>query len=595
MSSDATSGAQRDLEMELREAKASLAFAEERREGLKARVDMLEELVQAMTTSEERLRRILDTHPGPIVEFDSLGAVLYVNPAFERVFGFLGDELRGKALDNVPADMAGQLEELLAAMAEGKVLTEVESRRENSFGMELDVILDMVPVHDGKGRFVGRIEFLQDVTEKKMAEDTLKETQARYEILLEASPDPIAVFDLVGSLNYMNSAFCETFGLEQNTLGAEPPELVPSTHQRANQAMIERVMSGKKVVFETRRIDGQGRVRDILASMAPYVTSDGEIAGRMEILRDITEAKSAERRIRQAEQTYRTIFENAMEGIYQALPDGTFIKANRALASMLGFVTAEELIRSVGGLGVSLFADRRDLDAFLHGLRTDGCVDGLDTQLLKSNGEVIWGSMSARAIMDDEGNIQRFDGLVRDVTERKRKEMEMRRKATRDELTGLPNRFLFRHSLDKMLAQASRAEVMFSLLYLDLDWFKEVNDTHGHHVGDMLLKAVAERLQSRLRETDVAARVGGDEFVLLLWNIKSPEDVGIYARKLIKSMGEPFPFDVKGGIECRIGASVGGAVYPVHGTTAEELLKRSDEAMYTVKKKGKNEFHMAGT
>ncbi len=592
---DKTSGAPRDLHVELREAKARLAFAEESRDGFRTRVDMLEELVQAMTASEERLRRILDTHPGPIIEFDSLGAVMYVNPAFEAVFGFSGDDLRGKALDNVPVDMAEQFDGLLAVLAQGEAVTGLETSRENAFGMDLDVILDVVPVHDDKGRYAGRIEFLQDVTEKKMAEDTLKETQARYEILLEASPDPIAVFDLVGSLNYMNSAFCETFGLEQVSLGAEPPDLVPSTHARANQAMIERVMSGRKVVFETRRIDGEGRVRDILASMAPYVTSDGDIAGRMEILRDITEAKSAERRIRQAEQTYRTIFENAMEGIYQALPDGTFIKTNRAMASMLGFVNAEDLMRSVGGLGVSLFADRRDLDAFLYGLRKEGYVDGLDTQLLKSNGEVIWGAMSARAIKDDEGNIQRFDGLVRDVTERKRKELEMRRKATRDELTGLPNRFLFRHSLDKMLAQASRAEVMFALLYLDLDWFKDVNDTHGHHVGDLLLKSVAERLQTRLRETDVAARVGGDEFVLLLWNIKSPKDAGVYARKLIKAMGEPFPFDAKGGIECHIGASVGGAVYPVHGTSAEELLKRADEAMYTVKKKGKNEFHLAGT
>ncbi len=180
--------------------------------------------------------------------------------------------------------------------------------------------------------------------------------------------------------------------------------------------------------------------------------------------------------------------------------------------------------------------------------------------------------------------------IARDMVRRKSYQMELYRSANFDKLTNVPNRALFLDRLDQILKQSERYERKFALLFIDLDGFKSVNDTLGHDAGDELLIKTAERLQECVRDADTVARIGGDEFTVILSTITSVDDAQSVAQKIIQALSTPFRL---GDEEAQIGASIGISVFPKNGGNAEILLKKADDAMYVAKKAGKNDYRMS--
>ena len=178
-----------------------------------------------------------------------------------------------------------------------------------------------------------------------------------------------------------------------------------------------------------------------------------------------------------------------------------------------------------------------------------------------------------------------FSGTGRDISERKANEEKIQRLAHYDTLTDLPNRRLFSDRLQQALATAKRDKAHLALMYFDLDRFKPINDTLGHDIGDLLLKEVAKRVQDCLRESDTAARMGGDEFVVLLPAIEAEQDAMVVAEKIRHTLNRPFELV---GHSLHISSSIGVAVYPEHGSDEETLLKNADTAMYHAKESGRN-------
>lgn len=304
----------------------------------------------------------------------------------------------------------------------------------------------------------------------------------------------------------------------------------------------------------------------------------------------VNKRKKAEAALRRAEETYRSIFENAMEGIFQATPGGELITANQAMAAMLGYASPTALVRAVNIHKRRLFADPGQWDS-LSGLVTEkGEITGRETELLCKDKSRIWALISAKALYDPRGRPDRIQGVVADITDRKMREMALRRQATHDELTGLQNRVLLGDTLSHMLAQAERTGERLAVLYIDLDSFKQVNDEYGHHRGDELLRQTADRLRARLRESDRAARVGGDEFVVLLWNPAGIQEVEKVARELNASLNRPY--DLGEGIVCNVTASIGGSLYPRDGKDPDDLVRLADAAMYKAKQSDKGGFRM---
>jgi len=202
-------------------------------------------------------------------------------------------------------------------------------------------------------------------------------------------------------------------------------------------------------------------------------------------------------------------------------------------------------------------------------------------------GDLVWELASISPIRDDFGTITHFVGVKEDITELKRLQDQMAHMAHHDQLTGLPNRFLFLDRLGQMLAQAKRRDTSFAVLYLDLDDFKAVNDTRGHAAGDSLLTAVAQRLMGCVRETDTVSRMGGDEFTILLADIHDMADVERIVDMILKAISNPFTI---GEVECSVGVSIGVAIYPLDGLDTDPLLSAADTALYKVKAEGRGGF-----
>ena len=213
-------------------------------------------------------------------------------------------------------------------------------------------------------------------------------------------------------------------------------------------------------------------------------------------------------------------------------------------------------------------------------------------QMVKKNGEIIDVLISAASEKDAEGNVLRSMAGIVDVTEQKKAEQEIYRLAHYDQLTGKPNRFLLRDRLHQNIAQGSREGHKLAVLFLDLDRFKWVNDTFGHHAGDKLLKIVAERLSSCVREVDTVARIGGDEFVVVLYGILSNEDPATFARRFLEELSRPTRIE---GREIINTASIGIAIYPMDGHDVDSLLRKADTAMYAAKELGCSTYQFFST
>ena len=241
---------------------------------------------------------------------------------------------------------------------------------------------------------------------------------------------------------------------------------------------------------------------------------------------------------------------------------------------------------TVSGLAVQdFYVDSAQRDRVLEELRTKGFVRDREIQLQDTQGNKFWVLLSSQRLRVSDREC--ILTAVNNVDDRKQAQEKLHHRAFHDELTGLPNRAMFMDTLSRTLHRAERKQSSFSVLFIDLDHFKGVNDTYGHSVGDQLLQQVAERVRMCVREGDLVARLGGDEFVILVEDDRSTEDVSSIAKKLQLKLE---PAHILDGNSVQITASIGISSYPQDGTQLDELLRNADSAMYGVKAHGRNNF-----
>jgi len=291
-------------------------------------------------------------------------------------------------------------------------------------------------------------------------------------------------------------------------------------------------------------------------------------------------------RLRESEERYSTLVELAAIGISHVDLDGRFVHVNRQLCDMLGY-TREELLQ-LNVRDISHPDDRHATDkdrARLHAGEID--FFKAEKRYLRKDGSPVWVHLTVRARRGADGHRVHDISIVEDITDRREAQSRIEYLATHDEMTGLANRTLFSELLSRAVAREHRHHRRFAVLFIDLDRFKIVNDSLGHDGGDEVLKAVASRLCASVRSSDVIARFGGDEFVLLVHEIPDRPAASTIARHLLSLVLKPVTV---GGQQCRVTASIGVAIFPDDAEDANALLKRADMALYRAKEEGKNTF-----
>ena len=327
---------------------------------------------------------------------------------------------------------------------------------------------------------------------------------------------------------------------------------------------------------------------DSIAEKAALVFGDQRVAGGHEVKlfwQMVTNLKQIKEELEKSQLLLQSVIHNALDGIITTNEAGDIQGFNPAAEKIFGYLQEEIIGKNVKILMPA--PDQEKYEASMSQVIQRGSkfvgVPGREVMAARKDGEKFPMEISLSEMI--LGGLCYYVGIVRDITERKLAEQKIAHLAHHDYLTGLPNRARFMASLELSANLAKRNKYKVALLFLDLDGFKKINDVYGHDAGDLLLQEVANRLSKVIRASDNVARIGGDEFILVLNNIQIDADSRLVASKIIAALSEPF--DLKGQ-ECHVGGSIGVSIFPDDTEDLAKLLKQADEAMYHAKQNGKN-------
>ncbi|MCS7281495.1 MAG: diguanylate cyclase [Desulfobacterota bacterium] len=514
----------------------------------------------------------LDCLPLPILIVEESGKIRYANREAAKFFSFAEEEFGKSIEENEKLRSLGLSQVINAAITKDELY--IDSLHSSSPPKRV-IKLMAVPLRKEKPSLF-LLVFLDP------AHGYIRWESLSPFLVYDTLPLGIVVTERDGRILMINREFTKITGYAQEEIPHVKiliRKVIPDSERRRNffDLLKSTIKKGedKAIVF-------------------PLVCKDGsvkEVEIKVEVLderrvitsRDVTPFKAMERELVESERRYRSLFENSRDAIYITSSDGRFLDVNPAFCDLFGEKKEEILKKSAKDAYVTDDEKLRLKSA----IGRHGFVKDFEIRLRKANGEVLHCLVTVTAIRDETGKIAQYQGIVRDITEKKRTEEKMRYMAFHDLLTGLPNRSLFVDRLEIAIAYAKRMKTMVAVMMLDLDRFKEINDFYGHTVGDMVLKEVAERLKSVIRRTDTIARMGGDEFIGIFTNIKNLEDVATIGNKVHGQFKSPI---VVRDQKFLISVSIGFALYPIHGTDIETLLRKADLAMYQVKQASRDGF-----
>lgn len=483
-----------------------------------------------------------------------------------------------------PCYQAFRLETYIGApvLVEGKVVGTINFSSPRVYDREFDA---------GDREFMALLAgWVSSAIEREAIQQRLREREEELRAIIENEPQCVKLLGPRGQLLQMNRAGLAMLEVDsfEEARDAGLINFVRPAYRESFSTLNRQVFGGDQASLEFEVVGRRGTPRWLETHAAPLFDEAGQVTSLLAVTRDITDRKLSEDRLRESERRYRTLFDNMLEGVTQCRMvyengepvDFIYLSANPAferltgLSGMVGRRSAEVI--------PGLLAGNPELLATYDRVTRSGQPEQFETYI-----EALGYWLAISVYRSEPGC---FVAILQNISDRKRAEATAYHLAYFDGLTDLPNRRMLEDRLNRGLVQARRYSRALAVMFMDLDHFKEVNDTLGHHVGDELLKVVAGRLATCVRAGDTVARSGGDEFIIVLSEITAPEDAAIVARKLIASISVPVPV---AGMDLQVGASIGIAVYPVAGTDdAQELMRKADQAMYEAKKGGRNQYQI---
>jgi diguanylate cyclase (GGDEF)-like protein/PAS domain S-box-containing protein len=420
--------------------------------------------------------------------------------------------------------------------------------------------------------------------------ESLREQLAFIQQLIETVPQPIFFKASDGRYLGVNRAWEKFFGIQrERSLGKTVFDLYPKDrelaqwHHARDQELISRPGSQS---YEAAIAAADGKTHHTIFSKATFNKADGSVAGLIGTITDVTDLKDAEAALRESEARFRSLTTLSSDWYWEQDAEYRFVDMTNEIDRMTGVTASSHIGKRRWELAAP---NMTEADWAAHRAVVEAHQPFHDLELCRiaEDGGTRWVRISGEPIFDHDGVFKGYRGVGKDITGEKRAQERMQHMAEHDALTDLPNRMLLHDRIGQLIAQAKRSPRVFALLFIDLDRFKNVNDSLGHQVGDLLLQAVAARLLACTRASDTVARIGGDEFVILLGGIAAPADAGTVAQKVLELLSQPVHIAGHG---LHVTPSVGICTYPQDGADAETLTRNADTAMYHAKEMGRNNY-----
>lgn len=530
-----------------------------------SKIKHIESVAEKLAADRERLLGILEVLPDGVYIVNAEHEVEYVNPVLKREFGDVDGRKCHEYFHNNPDPCSWcKNVDVFAGRSVQWQWVSPKGRTYDLFD---------IPLKNADGS-ISKLELFHDITDMKEARRRLDEAAriarvGHWEWNI-AADDLRWSDEIFACFGFDPAEFVPTFErfLQQ---------IEPDDRQRVQDGVTQALQQDVpyEMEFRFRRADGSAGVG--FASGSVQRDAAGKPVTLAGAMQDISSLRESELRFKVA---FRA---SPLAASIARIPDGTFLEVNDRYETWFGWSALDLVGRTT--LEVGLWADVEARAAWLTELQHRGSTLNFEAEWVCKSGEKRCVSISAELInLHDQQHVVAF---AQDITEHKESAARIEFLAHHDPLTGLPNRVLFRDRFELARAWTERSNHKVALLYLDLDHFKQINDTLGHPLGDVLLQQVAKRLSGTLRDTDTISRQGGDEFLIALTDVQDVEGVGRIASKITEALARPFEIE---GHQLAVTLSIGIALCPDDGADFDTLLQRADTAMYRAKESGRNTY-----
>jgi diguanylate cyclase (GGDEF)-like protein/PAS domain S-box-containing protein len=552
-----------------------------------ARVQAQRERLEA----QQRTQQYLNIVGVMLIALDAEGRVQLVNRKGCEMLGVPEADILGKDWFQffLPERLRKDVRETFFHMLQGGELAEyAENPILTHRGEERMVAWHNALLQDEAGRAIGVLASGEDITERTRAEQALRDSRENLRLLLDSMAEAAYGVDFDGNCTFVNRAFLNMLGYEDEREVLDKRIHALIHHTRADGTPYpESECHMHHAYHSNQAVNVADEVfwrKDGAAIPVEYwsnpIVTDGVVVGAIATFIDITERQRAKAQLELA----ATVFEQSGEGILITDAQHKIILVNQAFIAITGYSESDAL-----GHDPSILSSGRHDQAFYRAMwddiRTQGRWQG-EVWNRRKDGSLYPEQLSIIRVLDAKGEVIHYIGISSDITQHKEAQARIQRLAHFDPLTGLPNRALLNDRVNHDLSTAQRNHAPLAVLFVDLDHFKNVNDTLGHRIGDELLIAVAGRLKAVVRDVDTVSRQGGDEFILILPDTGA-DGAAHVAGKLLEAVAQPCQIE---GFDLTVTLSIGIALYPSDGDDFEALSRSADAAMYRAKHDGRNTY-----